>query len=129
MDFVLLRLHLKSKPVAVPHGIAADEVLSLQPGDWVEVRSEQEIRVGLDSQGKHRGMAFVPVEMLMHSGRRYRVLKRVEKIFLEESRQNRKLKNTVLLEGVQYAQGIGLDCDRSCYLFWRASVKKIDQPK
>ena len=74
-------------------------------------------------------MAFVPVEMLVHCGRQYRVLKRVEKIFLEESRQNRKLKNTVLLEGVQ-CQGIGLDCDRSCFLFWReAWLKKIDQPK
>jgi len=129
LDFVLLRLHLKSKPVAAPGGLAADEVLSLEPGDWVEVRSEQEIRAGLDSRGKHRGMAFVPVEMLVHSGHRYRVLKRVEKIFLEESRQNRKLKNTVLLEGVQ-CQGIGLECDRSCYLFWReAWLKRIDQPK
>ena len=129
LDVVQLRLHLKPKPVAVPRSFAVEEVLSLEPGDWVEVRSEQEIRASLDSQGKHRGMAFVPVEMLVHCGRQYRVLKRVEKIFLEESRQNRKLKNTVLLEGVQ-CQGIGLDCDRSCFLFWReAWLKKIDQPK
>jgi hypothetical protein len=129
LDFALRRLGLKPKPAAGPRVSAADEVLSLQPGDWVEVRSEPEIRATLDGNGKHRGMAFVPIEMLVHSGRRYRVLKRVEKIFLEESRQNRKLKNTVLLDGV-HCQGIGLDCDRSCYLFWReAWLKKIDQPK
>lgn len=108
---------------------AADEALGLEPDEWVEVKSEPEIRATLDGQGKHRGMAFVPAEMLSHCGRRYRVLKRVEKIFLEESRQNRRLKNTVLLEGV-HCQGIGLDCDRACFLFWREVwLKRAEDPQ
>jgi len=93
------------------------------------VRSEEEIKAGLDSKNKHRGMAFVPTEMLVHCGQRYRVLRRVEKVFLEESRQNRTLKNTVLLEGV-HCKGNGLDCDRYCFLFWReAWLKKVEPPK
>jgi hypothetical protein len=123
-----LRSAPAEKKPAIPRPYEPDEMLGLQPGDWVEVKSEAEIRATLDGGGKHRGMAFVPAEMLIHCGRRYRVYKRVEKIFLEESRQNRKLKNTVLLDGVQ-CQGIGLECDRCCYLFWReAWLKKADQP-
>jgi hypothetical protein len=111
-----------------PRPAADDEVLGLEPGDWVQVKSEAEIRASLDAQGKLRGLQFVPREMLPHCGKQYRVHKRVEKIFLEESRRNRKLKNTVLLENVQ-CQGIGLDCDRCCYLFWReAWLKKSDGP-
>jgi len=120
------------RPAAVakvaPRPATAGEVLSLQPGDWVQVKTEAEIRATLDGQDKHRGLLFVPREMLAHCGKHYQVKKRVEKIFLEESRQNRKLKNTVTLEGVQ-CQGQGLDCDRCCYLFWReAWLKKIDPP-
>ncbi|MCW5982012.1 MAG: hypothetical protein KIT09_28260 [Bryobacteraceae bacterium] len=129
--FVAARLSRarNGKPAAVRTPYCADEALGLQAGEWVEVKSEAEIRATLDAQGKHRGMAFVPVEMLRHCGGQYRVYKRVEKIFLEESRQNRKLKNTVLLDGVQ-CQGIGLDCDRCCYLFWReAWLKRVEGPR
>ena len=104
------------------------DVLGLQAGDWVEVKSEEEIRATLDASGKHRGLGFMPVEMRAHCGRRYRVFKRVEKILLEESRQNRKLKNTVILEGV-HCQGAGLDCDRACFMFWReAWLKRVPNP-
>jgi hypothetical protein len=125
-------LQRRNSPAAVvksaPRPLAAADVLGLQSGDWVEVKTEAEIRATLDEQEKNRGLAFVPHEMLVHCGRRFQVKRRVEKIFLEESRQNRKLKNTVLLENVQ-CQGIGLDCDRSCYLFWReAWLKKVDSP-
>lgn len=113
---------------ARPLPVETCEVLDLQPGDWVQVKSEEEILATLDSSGKHRGMAFLPKEMLANCGKHYRVHKRVEKIYLEESRQNRKVKNTVLLEGV-LCQGIGVDCDRSCFLFWREVwLKRIDCP-
>ncbi len=52
------------------------------------------------------------------AGKRYRVFKRVESIFLEESKQRRTLKNTVLLEAV-YCPGVTFRCDRSCFLFWK----------
>ena len=88
----------KPRPAAPP---AVTEALNLQVGDLVRIKTVDEIRATLDPAGKHRGMAFVPTEMEQHCGKTYRVYKRVEKIFLEESKQNRKLKNTVLLDGVQ----------------------------
>jgi hypothetical protein len=126
----LRRIAAASKPaprIASPP--LASEVLALQPGEWVEVKSEQEIRATLDAHGKHRGLSFVGPEMFRHCGGSFRVLKRVERIFLEESRQNRRLRNTVLLEGV-HCRGTGLECDRCCFLYWReAWLKRTDEPR
>ena len=113
---------------STPRPAGAEEILGLQPGEWVQVRSAEEIRATLDGQGRNRGLGFVPEEMLVHCGQQFRVRKRVEKIFLEESKQNRKLKNTVLLEGV-HCQGNGVDCDRQCFLFWREIwLKRVPGP-
>jgi hypothetical protein len=57
-------------------------------------------------------------DMRGYAGRQFRVFKRVESIFLEESKQRRTLKNTVLLDAV-YCPGITFRCDRSCFLFWK----------
>ncbi len=92
-------------------------VLDLQPGDWVEVKSEPEIRNTLDSDGRNRGLAFLP-DMARFCGRRFQVYKRLRKVFLEESRQIRSLKHTVLLSGT-VCDGAGIGCDRSCLYYWR----------
>ena len=57
-------------------------------------------------------------EMVPYIGKRFRVHKRVESIFLEESKQRRTIKNTVLLES-SYCHGKNFNCDRSCFLFWK----------
>ena len=112
---------------SVPRAIAPDEVLNLQPGEWVEIKSEPEIRATLDARGTNRGLAFVE-EMSWYYGRQFKVFKRLERLFLEESKQYRRLKNTVLLDGVQ-CHGTGIDCDRACYLFWReAWLKRVPPP-
>jgi hypothetical protein len=95
----------------------ADECLRLQPGEWVEIKSGAEIRATLDANGRQRGLAFLP-EMWSFCGRRFPVYKRLEKVFLEESRQVRSMKNTVLLAGV-VCSGAGYGCDRSCLYYWR----------
>jgi hypothetical protein len=95
-----------------------DEVLDLQPGELVEVRSEEEIRKTVDGAGRNRGLTFT-AEMLEYCGRRFRVFKRVQKICLEGiPGEMRQLKNTVILEGV-ICNGGSRGCDRSCFLFWR----------
>lgn len=130
-SFGFISSRVSPKPVVKKTVAPPDimETLNLQPGDLVQIKTREEIEATLDAAGKHRGMAFVPTEMLSHCGKTYKVHKRVEKIFLEESKQNRKLKNTVLLDGVQ-CQGIGLDCDRSCFLFWRETwLKKVERPE
>jgi hypothetical protein len=103
------------KPL-VPAG-AFVEALDLQPGEWVEIKSVDEILKTLDADGKFRGLAFL-TGMRAYCGRQFQVHKRVERIFLEESKQIRRMKNTVLLRGVA-CEGVGIGCDRSCYFYWR----------
>lgn len=94
-----------------------DEVLRLQPGELVEVKSEAEIRSTLDLHGRLRGLAFLQ-GMIPCCGRRFRVYKRLELLFWEESGRQRRMKNTVLLAG-SICDGAGIGCDRSCLYFWR----------
>jgi hypothetical protein len=94
------------------------EVLGLQPGDLVEVKSADEISQTLDGTGKNRGLGFMP-EMWDYCGQRGRVFKRVEKVCLENApRTVRAMKNTVILEGA-VCKGSGIGCDRACFYFWR----------
>lgn len=92
--------------------------LRLQAGEWVQVKSREEICSTLDGTGKNRGLGFMP-EMWEYCGTQLRVLKRVEKICLEnEPRIVRKMENTVILEGA-FCKGSGIGCDRACFYFWR----------
>jgi len=97
--------------------VCEDEVLDLKPGDMVEVKSLPEILKTLDDKGRFHGLVFTP-EMRKHCSRQYRVFKRLELMFDEYHKSQRRVKNTVLLEGV-VCGGAGLGCDRSCFLYWR----------
>jgi hypothetical protein len=108
-----------------PAPYAAEELLSLQPGEWVEVKSLEEIAQTLDANGKNRGLAFLK-EMQRFSGRRFPVYKRLNTVFLEETQHVRTMKNTVLLSGVT-CDGMGYGCDRSCLYYWReAWLRRVD---
>lgn len=108
-------------------GAAELPALGLRPGEWVEVRPFEEILATLDADGKNRGLAFT-FEMRAYCGRRFRVFKRLERMFNECTHEQRGLKNTVLLEGV-YCQGAGFGCDRSCFHFWReAWLRRASEP-
>ena len=104
-----------ARPLAVVP--RAEERLNLRPGEWIEVRSQDEILSTLDEHAKHRGLRFVP-EMFDFCGRKFRVLKRVEKICIENTPDVRSIKDTVLLEN-GICQGGGIGCDRACFHFWR----------
>jgi len=47
-------------------------------GDWVEVRSKEEILRTLDKQGKLDGLPFMP-QMFKYCGKRFRVYRRAHK--------------------------------------------------
>jgi len=52
----------------------------------------------------------------------------VESIFNEFTKEQRNVKNTVLLETV-LCQGEGLGCNRSCFHMWReAWLRRVDGP-
>ncbi len=94
------------------------EVLDLQPGELVEVKSVEEILATLDGNRRHKGLLWM-TGMSKYCGGRYRVLRKVERIMLETNGELRNMKNTVLLEGAMCdGQAFGR-CDRSCFHFWR----------
>jgi len=105
-----------------------DVVLNLQPNELVEVLSEDEIRSTLDSNGKLKGLVFMP-EMKKYCGKRFKVYKRLEKILLETTGEMRNIKNTVLLEGAICDGSAHFGCDRSCFCFWRESWLRRLQAK
>jgi hypothetical protein len=107
------------------HEVVREEVLSLKPGETVEVKSLSEIRDTLDQNGGLRGLAFLPM-MEQFCGKRFTVFKRMETLYQEESGQVRRLKNTVLLSTVQ-CDGLLMSCDRSCFFYWReAWLRRVD---
>ncbi len=92
--------------------------LNLAPGEWVEVKTREEIQATLNAEAKNRGLWFNP-EMLEHCGRRYRVGAVVEKVISEETGEMVPLRNTVILDGVT-CQGHCLgNCPRNAFLYWR----------
>lgn len=101
--------------------------LKLRVGDFVEVRSEQEILATLDETGAIDGLPFMP-EMLEFCGKHFRVEKRADKtcntITVMESR---RLYDTVHLEALRCSGQAHAGCQAQCYLFWKeAWLKRVD---
>jgi len=92
------------------------DLLKLKKGDLVEVRSEKEILATLKGS-KYAGLSFMP-EMLKYCGNRFKVLKKVER-YIVEGKGMKKLKNTVILDGVTCDGSWHGGCDRNCYCLWR----------
>jgi hypothetical protein len=119
--------------VKVPRATRSEsETLDLRPGEWVEVRSGEEIAPTLDDRSSNRGLLFTP-EMLASSGRRARVHKRVERIISERDGHMLHLKNDcIMLEGIvctgERTPGMWF-CHRDSYPFWReAWLKRVEPP-
>jgi len=113
----LSALGIKRKVTPTP--VSPDEeVLNLKPGEWVKIKSEQEILATLDGNRRYKGLYFMG-GMRNFCGQRVRVYKRAERILLESTEELRKMKNTVLLEGVMCDGQDWAGCDRSCFYYWR----------
>jgi len=93
--------------------------LGLQPGEWVIVKSREEIVATLDKSGRNRGLVF-DGEMLPFCGKRFRVLRRVEKILEESTGRMIKPRGTsVILENVFCTSRFRRVCPRAIYSYWR----------
>ncbi len=104
-----------------------DEVLNLQPGELVEVKSFREIAKTFDKNQRCKGLYFMG-EMRQFCGRQFRVFKRVNRILLESTGEIRKVKNTVLLGDVVCDGHVWYDCDRSCFYYWReAWLERVEE--
>lgn len=91
--------------------------LSLHRGRLARVRPLEEIAATLDADGKLDGMPFMP-EMVRHCGRIFRIYRRAEKSCVE-GHSLRRLKSTVLLEGLRCDGALHDGCQRNCLFFWK----------
>lgn len=99
--------------------------LDLQPGEVVEVLPYEKILSTLDSSEKLQGLGFMP-EMRKYCGKRFKVLKRVDKMMIE-GKGMRRLRPAVLLDGVFCDGQAHGGCQRTCYCFWREGwLKRVD---
>jgi len=100
----------------------AGEPLNLVPGEWVRVKSVDQIMGTLDKRNRNRGLHFDP-EMTLFCGGTYQVLKRVTHIIDERSGEMLTFGNScIMLDGV-YCRGETTEgrlfCPRAIYAYWR----------
>lgn len=102
-------------------GATPRQTLGLQPGDWVEIKSAEEILATLNGM-KNRGLSFAP-EMVRYCGQKRRVLARVDKIVNEQTGRMMRFSNDcIILEDVvcqSECSSHRLFCPRSIYPYWR----------
>jgi hypothetical protein len=106
--------HVRPLPTAPSSG-----ELNLQPGEFVQVKSRQEIFATLDRKNKNRGLLF-DSEMLKYCGGTYRVLKRVKQIVDEKNGKMLHMKSScIILDGSACAADYHKLCPRAIYHYWR----------
>jgi hypothetical protein len=106
--------HVRALPAAAPSG-----ELSLKPGEFVQVKSRQEIFATLDKKNRNRGLLF-DAEMLKYCGGTFRVLKRVNQIVDEKNGKMLRMKSScIILDGSACAADYHKLCPRAIYHYWR----------
>ena len=122
----VMRLHWRGRPYPYIRGLAGErtptEVLNLQPGEMVQVRSKDEIMGTLNAKQRNRGLWF-DVEMVPYCGKTFRVVTRVERILDEKTGRMITIPNAcIILDGATCSGCLSKDrlfCPRSLYPYWR----------
>jgi hypothetical protein len=95
-----------------------------QAGEWVEVRSEEEILQTLNSQGQLDGMPFMP-QMLQYCGKRFPVFKRAHKSCdTVRGPAGLQVKGAVHLGQLRCDGAAFGGCQAGCLLFWKTAWLK-----
>ena len=92
--------------------------LNLRPGEFVRVKPLSHIKTTLDHEGKNQHLLFAPA-MASFCGQVLQVRDRVENIVLEATPRQRKITETVVLEGATCDGVCHRLCPRQSLLFWR----------
>jgi hypothetical protein len=97
----------------------------LKAGDWVEVRSQEEVLATLDGLGCLDNLPFMP-EMLDHCGKRFRVWKRADKTCDPANAPwtIRRMTDSVHLEGLRCSGVSHGGCEAGCLIFWKEAWLK-----
>ena len=100
--------------------------LGLQAGEWVQVRSREEILATLDADGRLDELPFMP-EMLKYCGARMIVGKRAHKTCDPAiGIGGRKMANTVHLSNIRCDGAAHDGCQAACLIFWKeAWLKRV----
>jgi hypothetical protein len=110
-------------PGLIPEGKPTPSVtLSLQPGEFVRVKTHDEILKTVDSANKNRGM-YWDAELVPYCGKTYRVLKRVTKIIDEKTAKMVEMKTPCIILDTVVCQAryspCRMLCPKSMYPYWR----------
>jgi 2-polyprenyl-6-methoxyphenol hydroxylase-like FAD-dependent oxidoreductase len=122
-------LGLAELDLIVGHTASASKgELGLKAGDWVRVKSYDEVRAALDASSRNRGLSFEP-EMTRYLGSVHRVAQVVERIVDERKGKMVRLDRTVVLDRI-YCEGLcNKACPRKNPLFWReAWLERVEAP-
>ena len=96
----------------------------LKAGDWVEVRSKEEILATLDKNGRLDELPFMP-EMFAYCGQRVRVSKRAHKTCDPPSGlASRKMQDAVHLDDLRCNGAAHGGCEAGCLIFWKEAWLK-----
>lgn len=98
----------------------------LRVGDWVEVKSKEEILRTLDKGGQLEALPFMP-EMFQYCGKRFQIFRRAHKTCNPPSGlQARRMANCVHLTGLRCDGGAHGGCQAGCLIFWKAAwLRKV----
>lgn len=107
-------------------------VLDLQPGEWVRIKSYEDILATIDTNNRNRGL-FFDAEMVPYCGQEFRVRARVTRFIGEGTGTMVTLKTpAVILENVWCRSRYSdrrMNCPRSIYSWWREEWLERVQPK
>src|SRR5215813_7917669 len=103
--------------------------LNLRAGEFVEVRSKEEILATLDELGQLNALPFMP-EMLKFCGQQFRVFKSAHKTCdTIEKTGGRRMRGAVHLEGLRCDGEAHGGCQAGCLFFWNeAWLKRVGEP-
>src|SRR5262245_49339796 len=110
-------------------GVSARSVeRGLAPGDTVRILAVEDIAATLNEKGRHRGLWF-DRDMIRHCGRRYTVLRRVDRIIDDATGEMLQMTTPCLVLAGAEASGEFLRfCAQHEYPFWREAWLSREAP-
>jgi len=107
-------------------------LLDLQPGEWVRVKSPEQIEKTLTDKGMHRGLWF-DREFLPYCGKVFKVRQRVTQIIDEPTGEMRHFSSDcIMLEGTACSGELSPGrwfCPRNIQIYWRECwLERVDAP-
>jgi hypothetical protein len=99
------------------------EKLNLCAGEWVEVRSKEEILATLNEKGELENLPFMP-EMFRFCGQRFQVFKRAHKSCDTVNRTGGVRMHAAVHLGLRCTGDAHGGCQAACMLFWKEAWLK-----